>query len=133
MLKKLTKIIERMRKASDEQNYNECVNAANSLVAMDANARSFHIKAKSYICSCNSKAKNSKQAIDSCTELLKMRPSDSEAFYNRAQAYITDEQLELGDLIYFLFLNLKKVKIVTTITTKICVELISSKRLSTRT
>jgi DnaJ homolog subfamily C member 3 len=108
MLKKLTKLIERMRKSSDEQNYNECVNAANSLIDMDANARSFHIKAKSYICSCNSKAKNNKQAIDSCTELLKMQPSDTEALYNRAQAYISDEQLELGNWLLKNTINMKK-------------------------
>lgn len=37
---------------------------------------------------------NSKQAIEACGEVLKLSPNDAEALYNRAQAYIVDEELE---------------------------------------
>lgn len=93
-LRKLTKSIEKMKKAHDEQRYDECITAAKSVINQDPNSHSFKLKGQSFICSCNSKAKNIKQAIESCSEVLKSNPNDAEALFNRAQAYIVDEELE---------------------------------------
>lgn len=95
-LRKLTKLLERMRKASDEKNFNECVEAANSVLAHDPSSTSFKLKANSYLCSCQSRAKNTKEAIASCTDVLRMNPNDAEALYFRGQAYIVDELLDNG-------------------------------------
>jgi len=93
-LKKLVKLIERMKKSSDEQRFDECVNAAKQIIESDRDAANFKHKAESFICSCNSKAKNSKEAIEACTNLLRQFANDVEALLNRAQAYFVEERLE---------------------------------------
>lgn len=95
-LRKLNKLLEAMRKASEESNFDECVRSAQSVQAHDPKSASFKLKAASYLCSCNSRAKNAKQAIENCSEVLKINPNDADAFYHRGQAYIADEQLENG-------------------------------------
>ena len=94
MLRKLTKLLERMRKANDDQNWSECVSSAQLVIDMDKNAHSFISKGKSAICMCQSKAKNTKDAISACEEVLKQNPNDADALYYRAQAYIVDELLD---------------------------------------
>lgn len=95
-LRKLNKLLERMKKAYDENNFAECVNAANSVIAHDPKSESFKLKGNSFLCSCNSKAKKTKEAIEACSEVLKTHPNDADAFYYRAQAHIVDESLELA-------------------------------------
>lgn len=101
-LRKLTKLLEGMRKASDESRFDECVRSANSVIAHDPNSSSFKQKANSYLCSCQSRAKQPKQAIESCSEVLKTNPSDSDALYYRGQAFIADEQLDKGSRFFYL-------------------------------
>lgn len=98
-LRKLTKLLERMRKASDEKSYGECVESAQSVLSHDPNSASFKQKANSYLCSCQSRAKLSKEAITACTNVLASNPSDSEALYYRGQAYIVEELLDKGKLL----------------------------------
>ena len=98
MLRKLNKLIERMRKSHDESNYADCVSTAQTIIGQHPNSMSFYTKCQSYICSCQSKAKNTAEAIEACSDLLKKLPNDAETLYNRAQAYIVDEQLENGNL-----------------------------------
>ena len=94
MLRKLTKLLERMRKANEEQNWAECVSSAESVIAMDKNAHNFIQKGRSFVCACQSKAKNTKQAVDACSEVLRQNANDADALYYRAQAYIVDELLD---------------------------------------
>ena len=96
MLRKLTKLIERMKKSHDERDYNDCIIAAGLIIENDKNSQVFYQKSQSYICSCNSKAKNTKEAIETCSEMLKNNPNDAETLYNRAQAYILEENLDDG-------------------------------------
>lgn len=56
-LRKLTKSIDKMKKAHDEQRYDECINTAKLVMNQDANSHSFKLKGLSYVCSCSSKAK----------------------------------------------------------------------------
>ena len=98
MLRKLNKLIERMRKSHDENNYADCVSTAQTIIDQHPNSMSFYTKCQSYICACQSKAKNTAEAIEACSELLRKLPNDAETLYNRAQAYIVDEQLENGNL-----------------------------------
>lgn len=96
MLKKLNKIIEKTKKSLEEQKYGECVASARQMIEHDEKAQSFVNKGQSYVCSCSSKGKDTKLAIEACTKVLDNAPNDAEALYNRAQAYITDELLEQG-------------------------------------
>ena len=89
-----------MKKSHDENRYDECLTNANMVFNHDAEAYSFKQKAQSYMCSCNSKAKKTKEAIDICTILIKMNPNDAESLYNRAQAYIADELYEAGTTLF---------------------------------
>lgn len=98
MLRKLTKLLERMKKSHDDRDYNDCIVAAKLVIDNDKNSQVFIQKSQSYICSCNSKAKNTREAIDSCSDLLRINPNDAEALYNRAQAHITEENLDDGKL-----------------------------------
>lgn len=98
-LRKLTKHIDNMRRASDENRLDECVRSAQAVIAHDPKSVSFKIKALGYLCSCQSKAKQAKQAIESCSELLKLTPDDSSALYHRGQAFIVEEQLDKGTLL----------------------------------
>ncbi len=93
-LRKLTKFMDKMRKANEEQRWDECISAANSVIAHDRNMHAYKLKGQSFVCSCQSKAKNVKEAVDACSEILVANPNDAEALYNRAQAYIVDEQLD---------------------------------------
>jgi DnaJ family protein C protein 3 len=93
-LRKLNKLLEKMRKAHDENNFNECISAAKSVMGHDAKSASFKLKGEQFLCTCNAKAKNTKEAIDSCSNVLKVSPNDADAFYYRAQAYIVDELLD---------------------------------------
>ena len=95
-LRKLTKFIDNMKKSHDEQRYDECITSAQQVFNHDAEAHTFRLKAQSYMCSCYSKAKKTKEAIDVCTLLIKNNPNDAESLYNRAQAYIADELYESG-------------------------------------
>jgi hypothetical protein len=106
MLRKLNKLIERMKKSHDQGDYADCVKTASQIIDQDPRAFNFYLKSQSYICSCHTKAKNTAEAIKTCGELLDKNPNDAETLYNRAQAYIIDEQLELGKILYFL-LNFK--------------------------
>lgn len=98
MLKKLNKIIEKTKKSLEEQKYAECVASARQMIQHDEKAQSFINKGQSFVCSCSSKGKDTKVAVESCTKVLDNAPNDAEALYNRAQAYITDELLEQGKL-----------------------------------
>lgn len=93
-LKKLNKLIEKMKKSHDENNFSECIKSATSIKDLDPSSLQFYLKSQSYICSCHLKSKNSVDAINSCTEYINKNPSDAETLYNRAQAYILEEQLE---------------------------------------
>jgi polyhydroxyalkanoate synthesis regulator protein len=96
MLRKLNKLIERINKNQEDKNYNECVKLAKELVNFDTNSFQFMYKGFSYQCSCGSKSSNSKESIKACDEAIKMMPNDSENLYNRGQAYILEEDFELG-------------------------------------
>ena len=96
-LRKLTKLIESMKKSHDEQRFDECVSTARNVIAHDTNSQHFRFKGHSFICSCYSKAKNGKLAVESCTEALKINPNDVDTIYNRAQAYIVEEELDNGN------------------------------------
>ena len=85
-----------MKKAHDEQRYDECLSSAQQVFNHDKDANVFRLKAQSLMCACNSKAKKTKEAIDICTLLISTTPSDAEFYYNRAQAYISDEMYELA-------------------------------------
>ena len=93
-LRKLTKAMDKMRKAHDEQRYAECVTQANLVINNDPNSLAFRLKGLAHICMCQSKAKNVKEAVQACSDVLKAQPNDIEALFHRAQAYIVDEQLE---------------------------------------
>lgn len=93
-LRKLNKLIERMRKSNEEQNWVDCVQSAEQVMGHDKNSYHFIHRGKSYICMCNQKAQHSKEAIKVCSELLENNPNDSEAMYYRAQAYIDEELLD---------------------------------------
>lgn len=93
-LRKLTKILDRMKKAHDGNKFGECVSEANLVISQDPSSHAFRLKAQSFICSCNSKAKEGKKAIESCSEVLKSNSNDADALYNRANAYIVEEELD---------------------------------------
>ncbi len=93
-LRKLSKLLERTRKSQDEQDYNDCVAAAIQIMNHDKQSHYFIQKGRSYQCVCNSKAKNTKEAIQICTQVLDNNPNDAEALYFRAQAHIDEESLE---------------------------------------
>jgi DnaJ family protein C protein 3 len=54
-LKKLSKLLDNMRKAQDEENYVECVNNAKKIKTDFADSYHFRSKAQSQICICSSK------------------------------------------------------------------------------
>ena len=95
-LRKLSKLLERMNKASNEQNFAECISAANQVMNHDKNSHFFKHRGLSFICSCNSRAKNTNEAVKACSEVITSNPNDAEALYYRAQAYIVDELLDQG-------------------------------------
>lgn len=94
LLRKLTKAMDKMRKAHDEQRYDECVQAARAVINTDPKSQAFRLKGQSYVCSCQSKAKRVNEAVEACGEILNSNGNDVDALYNRAQAYIADEQLD---------------------------------------
>ncbi len=100
-MRKLSKLIERMRKSHEENLYDECVKSAQMVMNHDRGSHFFVQKGRSYMCICNSKAKNTKEAIQVCSQLLDNNPNDSEALYYRAQAYINEELLEQGRSLLF--------------------------------
>lgn len=93
-LRKLTKIIDRMRKGLEENRYDECIAGANQLIKFDANSHTFIAKGNSYICTCSTKAKDTKLSIESCGTVISQNANDVDALYNRAQSYIADEKLD---------------------------------------
>ena len=93
-LRKLTKSMENMKRASEEQRFDECVAAAKQVIAQDPNSSVYKLKGEAFVCSCQSKAKNVKEAESACSSILKVTPNDADALYYRAQAYIVDEQLD---------------------------------------
>lgn len=93
-LKKLAKFIENMKKSDDESRYDDCIRAAQSIIELVAQSKKFIQQSESYICSCNSKAKYTQKAIETCTNVLNDNENDIEALYNRAQAYITEEKYD---------------------------------------
>ncbi len=96
MLRKLNKLIERMRKSHDEQNYKECVSTAETIKTLDVNSLQFYLQSQAFICKCLTKAQDSTAAIKQCSEFIRRNPNDADVLYNRAQAYILEEQLEDG-------------------------------------
>jgi DnaJ family protein C protein 3 len=92
-----------MKKSSESNDYNDCIYAALKIQEHDPNSVNFYIKSQSYVCSCYTKAQQTTEAIKHCSDLLRKHPNDAEALYNRAQAYIIDEQLDLGNFSFFLF------------------------------
>lgn len=94
MLRKLNKLIEKMKKSHDENNFPECIKAAHSIQELDSSSLPFYLKSQAYICSCHVKSKDAVEAIKACTECINKNPNDADTLYNRAQAYILEEQLE---------------------------------------
>lgn len=94
MLKKLNKLIDKMKKSHDEENFDQCVATATTIKQLDPQSLQFFLKSQSYICSCQYKDRKSVEAIESCTEYINKNPNDAETLYNRAQSYILEEDLE---------------------------------------
>jgi DnaJ homolog subfamily C member 3 len=93
-LKKLAKFIENMKKSHDESRYDDCIRAAQSIIELVGQSKKFIQQGESFICACNSKAKYTQKAIETCTKVLNDNENDIEALYNRAQAYITEENYD---------------------------------------
>lgn len=94
MLKKLNKLIDRMRKSYDENMIHDCVITAESIQKLDPNSVNFYLLSQKYICKSDIKAQDGLAAIKSCGEFIKKNPNDADVLYNRAQAYILEEQLD---------------------------------------
>jgi DnaJ family protein C protein 3 len=54
-LKKLSKFLDNMKRAHDEQRYDECINSANKVIDFDSSSNKFVLKSETYICICQSK------------------------------------------------------------------------------
>lgn len=96
MLRKLNKLIEKMKKAHDENNFGECVKTANTIKGLDSSSLPFYLKCQSFICSCLTKSEDTARAIKECSDYIVKNPSDANTLYNRAQAFILDEQYDNG-------------------------------------
>lgn len=94
MLRKLNKLIQKMSKAHDENNFGECVKTANTIKELDTSSLPFYLKCQAVICSCLTKSEDTTGAIKACSEYIVKNPSDANTLYNRAQAYILDEQYD---------------------------------------
>lgn len=94
MLRKLNKLIEKMKKSHDENNFGECVKTATTIKGLDSSSLPFYLKCQAFICSCLTKSEDTAGAIKACSEYIVKNPSDANTLYNRAQAYILEEQYD---------------------------------------
>jgi DnaJ family protein C protein 3 len=99
-VKKLAKQLETIRDAISQSNWNECLEKANQVLKLssDPSSHAFVYRAHSSICTCMSRGKSpAKETIQKCTEVLdKYHVSDAELLVSRAEAYILNEEYELG-------------------------------------
>lgn len=95
--KKVKKLVKQMQSAQDYKNgeqYQECVDKAKQILKTEPNVFHYVIKAKSFICHCNSKVGNIKEAFISCNEVLDQDPDNIDALIDRAETFIANEQFD---------------------------------------
>ena len=86
------------KRSHDENDFGECVRTASTIKELDPGSLPFFLKCQAFICSCHTKSQDAAAAVKSCTEYIVKNPSDANTLYNRAQAYILEEQYDDGKL-----------------------------------
>lgn len=94
LVKKLAKQIEATEKAINQEKWSDCVSNANKMLKTESKVNDFVLRAKNFLCHCNSKAENAKEAIEICTEVLEEERDNVDALCNRADAHIINEDFQ---------------------------------------
>lgn len=56
----------------------------------------FVVNAKEKMCQCYVKGGNSKEAIEVCSETIEIEPQNANAYCDRAEAYLLEDNLDEG-------------------------------------
>ncbi|KAI8740147.1 dnaJ subfamily C member 3 isoform X2 [Biomphalaria glabrata] len=93
-VKKLVKQLEEAQELKNNQKYEECINKAKNILKTEADVVPFILRAKSYLCHCNSQTGDVNETLKSCREVLQLDPENVDAMVDKAEAHIANEDYE---------------------------------------
>ena len=90
LVKKLTKQFNEIQKLVDASRWSECVAKSKVALQTESSVDAFVVRAKSHICKCSRKSDYSFEALEVCTQVLKMPGEESnvEVLVDRAEAHL---------------------------------------------
>ncbi|XP_077987688.1 dnaJ homolog subfamily C member 3-like [Glandiceps talaboti] len=92
--KKLNKQFESAQEYMNQGSYDDAIDKLTATMKTEDKVPEFIERAKQKICTCHSKNKNAKEAIEICSEILESNEEDLDALIDRAEAFIANEQYE---------------------------------------
>lgn len=93
-VKKLVQTIQSVEKAISEQAWPDCILKVQQMLKLENHIDRFVDRAASHFCHCHSQAKNIREALEHCNEVLSKHPDDIDALCNRGEIFILNEQFD---------------------------------------
>ncbi|NXA39874.1 DNJC3 protein, partial [Eudromia elegans] len=93
-VKKLNKQIETAEEFIREGRYEDAIDKYESAMKTEPEVPVYATRAKERICHCLSKSQQAVEAIQVCTEVLQLEPSNVNALKDRAEAYLLEDLYE---------------------------------------
>lgn len=93
-VKKLVKFLQDAQKLMDKQQYGDALLKLNGALKLENRNHKFLASIKEKMCTCHVKEQSSKQALKACSEVIELEPNNANAYCDRAEAYLLEDNLD---------------------------------------
>lgn len=93
-VKKLAKQLSGAQEMRNSQQFDDCVTKAHQVLKTESNIMIFSLRAKSFLCHCNSQLKEVDEALKYCSLVIQMDPENIDAMVDKADAHLANEDYD---------------------------------------
>lgn len=93
-VKKLAAQLRSIQELIGQGSFDECVDKGKAALRTEPDVPQIVQHVKGRLCHCHSKAGHTREAVDSCSDALRLNPEDTRALCDRAEAYLADGQYD---------------------------------------
>lgn len=93
-VKKLVKFLQDAQKYMDNNQYDDALLKLNAAYKFESDNYKFVTNIREKMCTCHVKVQNAEEAIEACTETIKLEPNNFNAYCDRAEAYLLQDNLD---------------------------------------
>ena len=84
----------------EEQKWADCLERGEKLLKSNVDDNAVKVNVYRLTCQCNREEGNIGEAIQQCNQVLEFDDSDVETLIQRAEAYMADEEYDLGECFF---------------------------------